>query len=88
MPSIQQIKQAIAVAEKIEALEAQLAGIWGTKKAPSAVAVEAAAETSEVPKKRGKAKKAVKAKRVMSPEAREKIAEAQRRRWAKSAKTK
>jgi hypothetical protein len=72
-PSVSQLKRALKVAEKFEALEAELASILagsakvGTK--PSAA------------KPDGRKKK-----RTMSPEAREKIAAAQRKRWAKQKK--
>lgn len=72
-PSIANLKRAIEVAEQIERLQAQLAALVGGNasiaSAPSAAAVPRG-------KKRGK--------RVMSPEARERIAAAQRARWAKS----
>lgn len=84
-PSVDQLKKALVIAEKIKELEAQLAAILG---AGTAVAVESVEEeeVEEAPvKRRGRkpgVKKAKKAKRELSPEARERIAEAQRRRWA------
>jgi hypothetical protein len=87
-PSIDQLKRAIAIQEKIAVLQADLAAILGQSggaavparrgRKPKAV-VEGAEEASETPVKRKK-------KRTMSPEAREKIAAAQRKRWAKQKK--
>jgi hypothetical protein len=67
-------KLAGAIKEKIEGLEAELTALLGGSSKP----------TKSV--KEPQAPKAKKAKRVMSPEAREKIAAAQRKRWAKSKK--
>jgi hypothetical protein len=74
IPTIQQLQRGIAIAEQIQKLEAELAGILGgspeklaTRKAPSA------------PASGGK----VRRKNRLSREARERIAAAQRARWAK-----
>ena len=74
MPTTAQLKKAVIISEKLDALEAELAALLGGSSAP--------AKTAKEPK----APKAKKTKRVMSPEAREKIAAAQRKRWAKSKK--
>jgi hypothetical protein len=84
-PSVDQLKKALEIAEKIKVLESQLAAILGSS-AP--VAKAASVQESAPVAKKGKAPKAVKKKRELSPEAREKIAAAQRARWAKTNKTK
>ena len=68
-PSLDQLKRAIAITEQIDALQSQLAALLGGS---SPVAVKAAAPA-----------KARKGKRTVSPEARAKMAVAQRARWAK-----
>ena len=73
-PSIASLKKAIDLAEQIEKLQSQLAALVGGSS--PVVSTPRAAVT---PVKRGK-----RGKRTMSPEAREKIAAAQRARWAKS----
>jgi hypothetical protein len=73
MPTLDQLKQAVTIAEQIEKLQTELASLFGGS--PSVVSVPQAAAVSPT-KKRGK--------RTMSPEAREKIAAAQRARWAKA----
>ena len=87
-PSIDQLKRAIAIQEKIAVLQADLAAILGSSAGTGTTGAKrgrkpkAAAEAEidgEAPVKRRK-------KRVMSPEAREKIAAAQRKRWAKQKK--
>lgn len=71
MPTTSQLRKAVIISEKLDALEVELAAILGGSSAPA---------------KAVKAPKAKKTKRTMSPEAREKIAAAQRKRWAKSKK--
>jgi hypothetical protein len=71
-PSISSLKQAIAIAEQIEKLQAQLAALVGGS-APTVTVAKA------VGAPRGRRRK-----RTLSPEARAKIAAAQRARWAKS----
>lgn len=73
-PSVANLKKALKIAEQLEDLEAELAAILGGSSKPAKAAKEP------------KAPKAKKTKRTMSPEAREKIAAAQRKRWAKSKK--
>lgn len=85
-PSLQQLKRAIQISEKIEALQKELAGILGSSGAAGSTGKrkytrKAAAEGEETaPKKRKRAK--------FSPEARAKIAAAQKARWAKAKKEK
>src|ERR1700743_3051429 len=87
-PSSQQLKRALNISEQIEALQNELAGIMGAAGAASLTGkrkytrrAAAAAEGEEAaPKKRKRAK--------FSPEARAKIAAAQKARWAKSKKEK
>lgn len=72
-PYLEKLQRAVAIAEQIQTLEADLASILGDKVSPPAPA------SAKAP-----AKKAPRGKRTLSPEARERIAEAQRARWAKS----
>ena len=76
-PSIDRLKKAVEVAEQIEKLQSQLASILGDQPAVSAAPVAKVAKVAA-------SKPAAKGKRTMSPEARERIAAAQRARWAKS----
>lgn len=79
VPSVEQLKRALELAEKIASLQSELDSLWG--KAPVKAGKKraaASAEKEEAPA--GKAKRAYN----MSPEARERIAAAQRRRWAKA----
>ena len=85
-PSLAQLRRAVAVSEKIEKLEAELASIMGTqggvigngkrKYTKRAVVVEGAA----APAKKKKRKQ-------MSAEGRARIVAAQKARWAKVKKT-
>ena len=68
MPTTAQLKKAVIISEKLDELQAELAAILGGSSAPAKAAKEP------------KAPKAKKTKRTMSPEAREKIAAAQRKR--------
>jgi len=70
-PSLSQLKQAVKLAEKIEELQKELDSLIGSQEA-------GAAENAEPKKKRGRP--------PMSAEAKEKIAAAQRKRWAKDKK--
>ncbi len=76
-PSIDRLKRAVEVAEQIEKLQSELASILGSQ---PAVAAAPAVKVAKV----AASKPAGKGKRTMSPEARERIAAAQRARWAKS----
>jgi len=71
-PLVKRLKHALVLAEKIQLLEAELASILGQTSSAST----AAAAVLSAPK--------VRKKRILSPEAREKIAAAQRARWAKA----
>lgn len=80
-PSVEQLKKAVAIAEQIKTLEAQLEAILSGS-------VAAPATRGRKPKA-VKAEKAVstgKKKRMMSPEGRARIAAAQKARWAKAKK--
>lgn len=83
-PTIDQLKKALEIAEKIQALEAELASLLGkagiSKKKVKAPVVKV--EVEEPVKKEKAPKKAAKKRRELSPEARERIAAAQRARWA------
>lgn len=68
LPSAAQLRKAADLTEKIEKLQSELAALLG--------------EGGAAPAKKGRGSK--KAKRAMSAEAREKIAAAQRKRWAKN----
>ena len=76
-PSIDRLKRAVEVAEQIEKLQSELASILGDKQAVASAPVAKVAKVAA-------SKPAGKGKRTMSPEARERIAAAQRARWAKS----
>ena len=69
--SPKQLRDAAVLKEKIESMQAQLNRLLG----------EAQSTTTKAP-----VKKAAKKKRTMSPEARAKIAAAQRKRWQKQKK--
>jgi hypothetical protein len=102
IPSLEQIKRALHIQESIESLKNELSSIFGgaggtgAKRGrkpgrkpgrPSAASASSAVEAGEEATSTKRAgKKAAKKKRVMSPEAREKIAAAQRKRWAKQKK--
>lgn len=77
-PSVNNLKRALKISEQIQELKAEMMSILGTTGEPKA--------------KRSYNKKTDDAvgtkKRIMSPEAREKIAAAQRKRWAKQKKAK
>lgn len=72
IPSVSQLKKALKLAEKIELMEAELASILGRD-----------SDSTKTRKSSGPTK----TKRKMSPEARERIAAAQRKRWAAQKKT-
>jgi hypothetical protein len=85
-PSLQQLQKALVIAEKIQSLEEELASLVGNRGLSSSTASKALAggsgETRGVGS--GNGRRGRTGKRVVSPEAREKIATAQRARWAKS----
>ncbi|MEO6739891.1 MAG: histone [Chthoniobacteraceae bacterium] len=72
-PTLSQLQRGLQLAEKIAALEAEMAAIFGGAPSPKA----ASTKVPEVKKKGG-----------MSPAGRERIAAAQRARWAKIKKGK
>lgn len=74
MPTTAQLKKAVIISEKLDALEAELAAILGGSSAPAKAAKEPKAKIGP-----GRPKKA---KRQMSEEGRKRIAEAQKKRWA------
>lgn len=74
MPTTAQLKKAVQISEKLDALNAELASILG------------GSSGSGKSVKEPNAPKEKKTKRTMSPEAKEKIAAAQRKRWAKQKK--
>ena len=77
MPTLIQLNQAVTIAEQIEELQAKLASlVGGASIAPAPIPAPAPKAASAPVAKAGK--------RTMSPEARARIAAAQRARWAKS----
>jgi hypothetical protein len=76
MPTTAQLKKAVIISEKLDALEAELAAILGGSSKPAKAAKE-----PKAPKARGPGRPK-KTKRVMSEEGRKRIAEAQKKRWA------
>ncbi len=73
-PSVNQLTRALEITKQIEKLQSELASIFG-------------GGDTKAEKKLAKAEKTgVRKKRTMSPEAKEKIAAAQRRRWANQKK--
>ena len=97
IPTIEDLKRAIHLHEGIEKLRTELISLLGGTSLPSAYT---GAKRGRKPRAKAKAAdpgsveggvignaktaKKAKTKRVMSPEAREKIAAAQRKRWAKA----
>jgi hypothetical protein len=71
MPTLTQLKEAVVIAEQIEKLQAELAGLVGGGSVLAVLKTVSAPATKT-------------GKRTMSAEARERIAAAQRARWAKS----
>jgi len=72
MPTLTQLKEAVTVAEQIEKLQAALASLIGGSSSVASVPKSAPTPAAKP------------GKRTMSPEARARIAAAQRARWAKS----
>ena len=75
LPSIAQLHRAVAIQEQIEKLQNELASVLNGQETINGL--------MPVTVTKGRGRKA-KGKRTMSPEARERIAAAQRARWAKS----
>jgi len=76
MPTLIQLKEAVTIAEQIEELQAKLASLVGGSGSVVSIPKAVSAAVSAPVAKAGK--------RTMSPEARARIAAAQRARWAKS----
>ena len=76
-PSMEQLKRALEIARKIEALESELAGVLDVKSGPLSASKAKSQSKAAAPLK------GVRQRRTMSPEGREKIAAAQRNRWMK-----
>ena len=89
--SVEQLKQALTISEKIQQLEAQLAAILGSPGAPK-VKRAYNKKTKPAAAKPAAAKSAAatpaRKKRVISEEGKKRIAAAQRARWAKLKKPK
>ena len=82
VPSVHQLSRAIKIAEQIQELKAEMANVLGNAAEP-----QAKRKYSKKPLPAARSAPAVSGKkRVLSPEAREKIAAAQRARWAKQLK--
>ncbi len=85
--SLDQLKRAVEIHEQIEKLQTELAKLFGQSaptqrgRKPGKKAGTSGGNTDE-----GASEKK-KAKRTRSPEAREKMAQAQKKRWAKTKKT-
>lgn len=75
-PSIAGLKRAVEIAEQIQKLQSELAGILNNGSAPNTEVKPQAADSPSGTKPRKK-------KRMVSAESRAKMAEAQRARWAK-----
>lgn len=80
-PSVDQLKRALELSEKIQQLEAELNGILGGQSVKPVAA--AAAVAASAPARAKVAKPSRKGAGRISPEALERIAAAQRLRWAK-----
>jgi hypothetical protein len=77
-PAIVRLKRAIKIADQIQKLENELAALLGQSRADARAMIDLAASTGTVrPKKSRKPY-------TFSPEARAKIAAAQKARWAKT----
>jgi hypothetical protein len=82
--SVSQLNRALQIAEKIESLQAELDALLGGGGSSAASAAASAGETAST-KSRGKGRRRGRRKgSKMSPEGRARIAEAQRKRWAKA----
>ncbi|GEP40921.1 hypothetical protein [Brevifollis gellanilyticus] len=84
--SLEQLKRAVEIHEQIEKLQVELdtlLGQGGGARRGRKPGAKASTNGSDAVKSRAAKKKV---KRAMSPEAREKIAQAQKKRWAKTKK--
>jgi hypothetical protein len=83
IPTLEQLKRAAQIAEQIAKLEAELQAVLGGAKTrgrkPGKATKSAKATEGSKPEKKSRKKRA----RNMTPEARARIAEAQKARWAK-----
>jgi hypothetical protein len=87
-PSIAQLKRALEIAEQIQDLEIELAGILCLDAKPMGASRGASPVAFRTVGRLGKVKGAGKpAKRVVSLESRERMAEAARKRWAAKRQT-
>jgi len=78
-PTTHQLKRALELSERIEKLQQELDSVLGGTSSPAAApAKDAASSPADTVKRRGRRKG------NLSPEARERIAAAQRARWAKT----
>ncbi|HYF37910.1 MAG TPA: hypothetical protein VD994_21590 [Prosthecobacter sp.] len=86
--SLDQLKRAVQIHEEIEKLQSELSGLLGGAAAAGGRGAKRGRKPALAAVEEGEAKVARKkrGKRTMSAEAREKIAAAQRRRWAKQKK--
>ena len=85
LPSVHQLKRAVDLAEKIQSLQDELNGLLGS----SSSALEVRPRRGRPPGSTAKKTRGSRGgRRNMSPEARERIADAQRRRWAQYNKDK
>jgi hypothetical protein len=83
IPTLEQLKRAAQIAEQIAKLEAELQAVLGGAKTrgrkPGKATKSSKATEGSKPEKKSRKKRA----RNMTPEARARIAEAQKARWAK-----
>lgn len=85
LPSVHQLKRAVDVAEKIQTLQHELDSLLGQNSSSPVTRATRGRPAAPAPKHKRSSRGG---RRNMSPEARERIAEAQRRRWAKYNKDK
>ena len=84
-PTLQQLKRAVAIAEQIDALQAQLSDILGGQGFSSTPrSTTAEASTNGNGRSASSTKSSGKGKRIVSPETRAKMIAAQRARWKKA----
>jgi len=85
LPSVNQLKRAVELAEKIQTLQDELDGLLGQSSSAAVTRPTRGRPPGSAAKKKPGSRGG---RRNMSDEARERIAEAQRRRWAKYNKDK
>ncbi|HSJ00958.1 MAG: hypothetical protein ACAI34_25905 [Verrucomicrobium sp.] len=88
-PSLEQLKQAVEIAEKIARLESELGALLSGTSSPAAPTPRGrrpkavpAAKYKKFVDDEAAVEKPARKKRVMSPEGRRRIIEAQKKRWA------